>query len=375
MFKRLILLTLILCLSQFKVYAISAASAILIDADTGRILYEKNAYEKRGMASTTKIMTAIIALENSNPDQIAEVSYNAASTEGSSMYLNSGEKIRMESLVYGLMLNSGNDAATAIAENLSVSTEEFAKLMNAKAAKIGMKDTSFSNPHGLDNENHYSTAYDMAKLAQYAMKNETFRQIVSTKRKSVELNGVENSRYLTNHNKLLSLYQYCIGIKTGFTKSCGRCLVSAAQKDGTALIAVTLNAPDDWNDHITMYKEAFTNYRKYDIIKKNSYICSVKITGTYDDTLKLYAKEGISLSLKDDEYSKIKLAYDYPADAEAPVYKGQVIGKLSVLIDGKEISSTELITQYGAEKIVKTKYTDKLNYLFTDLISLFFRSV
>ena len=146
---------------QTCVYAISAQSAILIDGNTGRIIFEKNAYEKRGMASTTKIMTGILAIENSSPDKIATVSYKAANTEGSSMYLNSGEKIKMESLVYGLMLNSGNDAATAIAENISGSVEAFAKLMNDKAQTIGMKDSSFSNPHGLDDAEHYSTAYDV----------------------------------------------------------------------------------------------------------------------------------------------------------------------------------------------------------------------
>lgn len=375
MLRRIILLMFVLLSFHTCAYAISAQSAILIDGSTGRIIFEKNAYEKRGMASTTKIMTGILAIENSSPDKIATVSYKAASTEGSSMYLNSGEKIKMESLVYGLMLNSGNDAATAIAENISGSVEAFAKLMNNKAKTIGMKYSSFSNPHGLDDAEHYSTAYDMAMLTKYAMKNESFRKIVSTKRKNVELNGVENSRFLTNHNKLLSMYDHCIGVKTGFTKSCGRCLVSAAENDGVMLIAVTLNAPDDWNDHIAMYENAFSTYKSYNIIGKNSYICSLNLVGTQEKNLKLYSKEKITLSLKEDEYQKISLKYEYPDSVEAPVYKGQTLGKIKVMMENQEIAQTELITNYGVERIIKNRYGEKLKYLYTNLLSMFFKSV
>ena len=375
MLRRIILLMFVLLSFHTCAYAISAQSAILIDGNTGRIIFEKNAYEKRGMASTTKIMTGILAIENSSPDKIATVSYKAASTEGSSMYLNSGEKIKMESLVYGLMLNSGNDAATAIAENISGSVEAFAELMNDKAQTIDMKDSSFSNPHGLDDAEHYSTAYDMAMLTKYAMKNESFRKIVSTKRKNVELNGVENSRFLTNHNKLLSMYDHCIGVKTGFTKSCGRCLVSAAENDGVMLIAVTLNAPDDWNDHIAMYENAFSNYKSYNIIGKNSYICSLNLVGTQEKNLKLYSKEKITLSLKEDEYQKISLKYEYPDYIEAPVYKGQTLGKIKVMMENQEIAQTELITNYGVERIIKNRYGEKLKYLYTNLLSMFFKSV
>lgn len=375
MLKRSLLLLFVLLSFHTFVYAISAQSAVLIDGNTGRIIFEKNAFEKRGMASTTKIMTGILALENSNPEKIATVSYKAASTEGSSMYLNSGEKIKMESLIYGLMLNSGNDAATAIAENISGSVEDFAKLMNKKAQTIGMKNSSFSNPHGLDNAEHYSTAYDMALLTKYAMKNESFKKIVSTKRKNVELNGVENSRFLTNHNKLLSMYEHCIGVKTGFTKSCGRCLVSAAEKEGVMLIAVTLNAPDDWNDHITMYENAFSTYKSYNIIGKNSYICSINLTGTQEKNLKLYSKDKISLSLKEEEYKNISLKYEYPDSVEAPVYKGQSLGKIKVMINNQQIAQTELITNYGVERIIKNRYGEKFKYLYTNLLSMFFMSV
>lgn len=367
-------LLLVLMITGVSVSANSAKSAILIDADSGRVLYEKNAYEKRGMASTTKIMTAIVALENTSYDDIVTVSHLAASTEGSSMYLNSGEKIRMESLLYGLMLNSGNDAATAIAEHISGNTKDFARLMNEKAEKIGLKSTSFANPHGLDNENHYSTAYDMAMLARYAMKNEKFAEIVSTKRKAVELNGTENSRYLKNHNRLLSSYRYCTGIKTGFTKACGRCLVSSAEKDGVKLIAVTLNAPDDWNDHISMYEDAFAKYSSYTIISKNAYICTVDVpnAGTY---AALYAKDEITATLTSEEYEKIDLKYSYKSKTDAPLYKGQALGTVVATLGDKAIGNSELITQYGIELPQKESVSDNFLYLITNMVSLFFKSV
>ena len=238
MIKKLFIISFILLSTYHTVYAISAESAILIDADSGRVLFEKNAHTKRGIASTTKILTAIVVLENASSDEVVNVSYKAANTEGSSMYLKSGEKITVENLLYGLMLNSGNDAATALAEHTAGSVEEFAKLMNKKAKEIGMNSSSFANPHGLDNENHYSTAYDMAMLTKYAMENKTFKNIVGTKTK-IAKNENGDYKYLTNHNKLLSIYEYCLGVKTGFTKKCGRCLVSFSEKNGVKLIAIT----------------------------------------------------------------------------------------------------------------------------------------
>lgn len=375
MLKKLLLILLLLTLSNLKAFAISAESAILIDGETGRVLFEKNAHNIQGMASTTKIMTAILALEQTTPEKQVKVSHKAATTEGSSMYLNSGEIIKMESLVYGLMLNSGNDAATAIAESISGSTDEFAKLMNKKAKEICLKNTSFANPHGLDHQNHYSTAYDMAMLTKYALNNDKFREIVSTKKKNVEMNGVENSRFLTNHNKLLSLYENCIGVKTGFTKACGRCLVSASQKDGVTLIAVTLNAPDDWNDHISMYEKAFTEYKSYKIFEKNAYIASVDVTDSEARKLELYAKNKLTVSLMPEEFERIKIKYNYPKTVSAPIYRGQKLGTASILLDSKKIAETDLITGYGIEKQIKTKYSNTLSYLLTNMLSLFVKAV
>lgn len=376
LFKKILLIIIIMLCRITYAYAISATSAIVIDADSGRVLTEKNAQKKMGMASTTKIMTAIIALENASLDDIVTVSHNADNTEGSSMYLNAGEKIKMESLLYGLMLNSGNDAATAIAEHISGDTKGFAVLMNNKAEGLGLKNTSFSNPHGLDNEKHYSTAYDMAMLTKYCLNNDIFKTIVSTKNKAVEMNGRENSRYLKNHNRLLNMYEYCKGVKTGFTKKCGRCLVSYAEKDGVKLIAVTLNAPDDWNDHINMYEDAFSRYRSYKIIDKNSYVCSVNVDNSSNtDILPLYAKEDIDINLTEDEYKRIKLDYSYEKTADTPIYINQIMGKLTVMLDNKPIAYTDIISKCGIQCDIKISYLQNVKYLFTNLLSLFFKSV
>lgn len=372
MFKKAVTLAvLLLSLHMPDVYGLSAQSAVLIDGRSGRVLAEQNAYQQRGMASATKIMTAILALENSRPDDVVTVSYNAASTEGSSMYLHADEKIKMESLIYGLMLNSGNDAATAIAEHISGSTADFAKLMNEKARQLGLANTSFENPHGLDGDAHYTTAYDLAQLTRYAMQNETFAKIVSTKQHTVELDGVPNARYLTNHNKLLRLYEPCVGVKTGFTKKCGRCLVSAAEQDGVLLIAVTLNAPDDWNDHIALLSDGFNRYASYSIISKSSMIRTIPVQGGTADTVTGYAADDVTLALTPEEYSRLKLTYELPEMVEAPVYKDQALGTIKLELDGQVLASCGVVTKYGIERQAASTYRDHLRYLFCELLSFF----
>ncbi|MDQ0339180.1 D-alanyl-D-alanine carboxypeptidase [Caldalkalibacillus uzonensis] len=240
---------------------VSAQAAILMDAESGRVLFEKNAYEPLRIASITKIMTAIVALEHGDLEDVVTTSKNAYGVEGSSIYLRLGEKMTLEDLLYGLMLRSGNDAAIAIAEHVGGSVEGFVFLMNQKAEELGMQQTLFSNPHGLDtHEEHYSTAYDMALLTAYAMQNETFAEIVSTQKKTAPLEGEKWDRVWYNKNRLLSMYPYADGVKTGYTQRANRTLVSSATKDGHRLIAVTLNAPDDWNDHINMFEYGFQNY-------------------------------------------------------------------------------------------------------------------
>lgn len=240
--------------------SLSAENAILIDQRTGEILFEQNAHHKQSVASITKIMTAIIAIESGQMDDVTKASRNAIHTEGSSIYLEEGEKMNMTDLVYGLMLRSGNDASIAIAEHIGGSEEGFVFLMNEKARWLGMTNTNFDNPHGLEEENHYSTAYDMALLMQYAMNNPEFQTISNTTMYTAET----RSYGWKNKNKLLTqLYEYSTGGKTGYTRVAGRTLVSTAESNGKKLIAVTLNAPDDWNDHIQLFTYGFSQVKTH----------------------------------------------------------------------------------------------------------------
>src|SRR5690625_107519 len=233
---------------------VSASNAIVIDVKTNEILFEKNAHERKNIASITKIMTAIVALEHSQLNDEVKISFDASRKIGSSIYTREGQTYTLEDLLYGLMLRSGNDAATAIAEHVAGSEKGFAFLMNEKANWIGMLNSSFQNPHGLDEENHFSTAYDMAILTAYGMNaNGEFRKIFGTKKYLSENVGY----YWFNKNKLLMTHNHCIGGKTGYTKSAGRTLVTVGKQDDMEIVVVTLNASDDWNDHRILYKYAF----------------------------------------------------------------------------------------------------------------------
>nr|WP_281975456.1 D-alanyl-D-alanine carboxypeptidase family protein [Halobacillus litoralis] len=245
-----------------RVYAnanisVSAERAVLMDAESGRVLYEKKAYDPTLIASTTKIMTAIIAIESGMLDEKVKVSKRAVYTEGSSIYLTEKEKIPLKDLVYGLMLRSGNDSAVAIAEHVGGSVEGFVQMMNEKAQWLGMNDSHFENPHGLDGETHLSSAYDLGLLMTYSMKNDTFREVTGS-----EMYRSENRDYAwMNKNKMLTqYYEHTNGGKTGYTKAAGRTLVTSAEKDGMELVAVTLNASDDWNDHKRMFEWGFNNF-------------------------------------------------------------------------------------------------------------------
>lgn len=252
----LILLTFCFPMNGQASIHVSAENAVLIEQSSGEVLFEKNAHEKSKVASITKMMTAIIAIESGKMNEKVVTSRRAIYTEGSSIYLEQGEKMDVEDLVYGLMLRSGNDAAVAISEHVGGSVEGFVYLMNEKARWLGMINTNFDNPHGLDSDNHYSTAYDMSLLLRYAMNNKTYQKIVGT----TIYQAKERSYAWRNKNKLLSFYNYCTGGKTGYTKVSGRTLATTANKGSVNLIAVTLNAPDDWRDHMNMYEWGFNNY-------------------------------------------------------------------------------------------------------------------
>ncbi|MBR6729580.1 MAG: D-alanyl-D-alanine carboxypeptidase, partial [Clostridia bacterium] len=324
--------------------SVSAQYACVIDAQTGRVLYEKNAHETHSMASTTKIMTALLAIENSKPEELVTVSANAAGTEGSSIYLKNGEKLPMQDLLYGLMLQSGNDAAIAIAEHIAGNVENFAAMMTKRAHEIGASHTAFQNPNGLDAEGHYTTAYDLALITRHAMKNPVFSEIVSTRRKTTDGGEGSIKRSFYNHNKLLSLYSGCTGVKTGFTKKTGRCLVSAAEREHRSLICVTLNAPNDWNDHTNMLDYGFSVLKAKPLILKDMILKSLPVKKGSSQTVELLATEDFYISFDEKVgLSKIKLEYKLPKEVPAPVTQGAQIGSVAVNYDGEVLKEIDLI--------------------------------
>jgi serine-type D-Ala-D-Ala carboxypeptidase (penicillin-binding protein 5/6) len=336
-----------LIFSSFNVTAeaapsVSAQRAIVIDQDTGRVLFEKDAHTKSRIASITKIMTAILAIESGKLDETVEVSSNAVRTEGSSIYLKPGEKIKLEDLVFGLMLRSGNDSAVAIAENVGGSLDGFVYLMNQKAEEIGMTNSHFANPHGLDDhEDHYSTAYDMAILTRYAMQNEKYREIAGTKVHSSPDPEHEWDRKWKNKNRLLTeLYKYCTGGKTGYTKRAKRTLVSTATKKNENLIAVTLNGPDDWNDHIDMFEYGFQTYDSVIVLSEG------KVKAIQDEFYKgkVYLKRDVLLSLKEEEEDSVRVEYKLlkPKDSWRNGDAPDVVGKAVVYFNDKEADAVPI---------------------------------
>lgn len=304
---------------------LSAKSAVVISADTCEVVYSKNMNEQLSMASTTKIMTSVLALEYGAVDDMQKVTTDMIAVEGSSIGLLDGDEISLKTLVKGMLLESGNDAANAVAHIVGGSIPAFVKMMNNKAQEIGMYSTSFETPSGLDGENHYSTAFDMAVLGAYAIKNPEFRSICEDESDVVYYGNPPYRRVFTNHNKLLDLYDGAFGIKTGFTKKSGRCLVSAVCKEGKTLVAVTLNAPDDWNDHIKMYDYAFEKVNSYDLVEDLSDIKLKVVGGTknYTDIEMLTIPKFTTVDNLE-YFDKIYIKqFEY-----APVYKGDIVGKI-----------------------------------------------
>lgn len=347
---------------------ISASSAIVMVADTGEVLYEHNAHTKRSMASTTKIMTALLALEGAELDKTVTVSGDEVAVEGTSMGLKVGDKVTFRGLVYGMLLQSGNDAANVTAIKLSGSIEKFVELMNKKASEIGMSNTNFVTPSGLDATEHYSTAYDMALLACYAIKNPEFRHISSMKRASVFYGNPPYRRMLTNHNKLLSFYDGCIGIKTGFTKKSGRCLVSAAEKDSVRIVAVTLNAPDDWNDHKKLLDYGFEKVKKFELAEKISY--RIPVVGGTEKSVKLTLQDDVFIGIANENKS-IMSEYLIDSFVYAPVSKGDVCGRIVIYSGNKRVSEAILVAESDVSAVTKPEKTGLCQRFIQFLKSIF----
>jgi len=340
-----------LLLCPCKAMSLSAQSAIVTDGATGRVLYEKNADEKSLIASTTKIMTGLLICQQCSPESRVQIPKEAVNIEGSSMYLQAGEILSVRELLYGLMLRSGNDAAVALAMFCDGSVEAFARRMNEKAQALGLHSTHFANPHGLDDSGNYSTARDMAVLAAYAMDDPEFRRIVATKSVTV------GSRHLVNHNKLLWQYDGAVGVKTGYTKAAGRILVSAAERNGRRIIAVTVNAPNDWADHKKLLDFGFSAYRSVPVLTKGEAVLQVRVLGSSRKTVHAAPAESFSCPVAQDE--TISLQLHLPRFLFAPVEAGSHAGRAVILADGKPVGETELFWLEDA----KPQKPDKLSVL------------
>lgn len=318
--------------------AISAEKAILLDAVSGRVIYEKNADDRSLIASTTKIMTALVVCEQCNVLDRMRIPKEAVGIEGSSMYLKEGEVLTIQELLYGLMMSSGNDAAVALAIYCGGTVEGFAEMMNDKARVLGLSGTHFENPHGLDSPGHYSTARDLAVLAAYAMKNPIFYKTVSAKTVTI------GERCLRNHNKLLWQVEGADGVKTGFTKAAGRILVSSATRDGRRLIAVTINAPDDWRDHAALLEEGFSRYAIRRIVSAGELAGTLEIIGGEGGTVELLADGNFDYAVAEGE--QIAIVLRSPGFAYAPVTEGAEAGFAYVTINGNPVGKLPLV--YGA---------------------------
>ena len=333
--KRIISIILcVICLFSvpFHASAYSARSMVVMEKSSHMVLENINCDSRLAMASTTKIMTALVVIETADLNKIVEIPSIACGVEGTSVYLKEGEKLTVSELLYAMLLESGNDAAVALAVTVGGSMDAFVSMMNDKAKSLGLKNTNFVNPSGLPDDNHYTTAYELALITSAALDNAVFCEIVATKKATVA------GRTLINHNKLLSMYEYAVGVKTGFTKKAGRCLVSAAKKNGITLICVTLNASDDWNDHMTAYEKVFQTAKRQCVAKKGE----VSVTLPTPDGRHIVASniEDVYATVFSDS-AVIQKLYTEPF-LYAPKALGQSVGRVSFVKDGKEIASTSL---------------------------------
>ena len=349
-------------ISYAKEISVSGECGCLYLPALNMFLFDKNADKRHPMASTTKIMTALIVLENCALDEEFKIPTEAAGIEGSSVYLEAGEVQSVENMLYALLLASANDAAIALAIHTAGSVAAFAELMNRRAEEMGLTDTHFTNPHGLADKEHYTTARELAKIAAEAMKNPTFCEIASAKSKVISAKNGTASRTLTNHNRLLRNYDGCIGVKTGFTKNSGRCLVSAAERNGMLLVAVTLDAPDDWRDHTALLDYGFSQYEGRLLTEgtNNSFVIPV-INGKKDAVALL--SDGGCVVLKKGS-TPLEISYEINRFAIAPVKKGAVLGIIRYTQNGATVATVPLYTAEDVDELpIHLGFFDKIKKL------------
>jgi len=366
MIKRYLITLIIVCSLVLTVNAIalaypqlSAQAAILMDVETGQILYQKNIHQRRAPASTTKIMTGILAIENGNLSDKVTASKRAAYEGGSSIYLVPDETLTLEEMVYGLLLKSGNDAAVAIAEHIGGSVENFAKLMNLKAREVGALHTTFKNPNGLPQEGHLTTAYDLAQVARYALQNPIFAKVVSTKKKRIEWPGHSWDRILSNTNKLLTRSDIVDGVKTGYTRAAGRCLVSSATKNGQQLVSVVLKSGAMWNESLALLNYGFNRYQKVEVIAKGEEVHQIFI---HEQKIKLKAAKEFNYVLPKGSSTKIKKVIDVKNDITLPIKKGEKLGNIALYDkDDNLLDRIDLISDRYVEDSAVNNFWKKLS--------------
>lgn len=327
--------------------SVSAQCAAVLHMDTGEVLFVKNGDERRAMASTTKIMTALLTLEEAAVEnREVEITREMVLVEGSSMGLREGDRLTLRDLAVGMLTVSGNDAANSAAIAISGSREAFVERMNQRAQELGLENTHFETPSGLDGETHYSTALDMAKLAAAAMQNPDFASIAGSKTAKVTFLSPEKTVTYQNHNKLLSLYEGCTGVKTGYTKKAGRCLVSAAERDGVRLVAVTLNAPDDWNDHAALLDYGFSKMTTLTFDESN-YSCKVPVAGVGEITA-CGSSEAVTAALPVSQQGAVRRVVELERFLYAPIKKGEQVGTVRYLLGERTIAELPLLAAENA---------------------------
>lgn len=327
---------------------VKADAAVLMDARTGQILFEKNARQKRAPASTTKIMTALLALEGGNLRQVVTVSPRAASVGEASLNLQAGEKLTLEELIYGALLRSGNDACVAIAEHIGGTEENFVLLMNQKAKMIGAEDTSFKNTNGLPAPGHYTTARDLATLTRYALSNTFFQMVVSTRSKII---GGQEERYLNNTNRLLWSYDWVDGVKTGTTNEAGGCLVASATRDGRQLISVVLHSDNRWKDSIKLLEYGFDGFEYLKVLGEGEAYETIGVKEGIGKEIRAVASADLGVVISRGKTECLERKVDLEHELTAPVCESQKVGKVTVLVNGVSTGSVDLVADRSIERL------------------------
>lgn len=327
----------------------SARSAILVEMDSGRVLYEKNAHEALPMASTTKVMTALLALENGELTENVTASRNAFGVPGTSIYLSEGETLTLEEMLLGLMLQSGNDAAVAIAEHIAGDVDSFCRMMTERAEEMGCENTLFTTPHGLPAQNHHTTAWDLALITRHALQNPDFRRIVATRTASVPWEGHSYHRVLNNKNKLLSAYEGALGVKTGYTRAAGRCLVFAAERENMTVVGCVLNDPDWFADAAQIMDQGFAAYETVTVLQENESIGLIPVENGERETVAVHAGGTLKAPMKKGTLPRMETVL--PAVLPAPVKKGMPVGEAVLYDEGERLASVPLYAGESVEEV------------------------